>query len=223
MKEILLVEDEKDFARFLELELKYEGFVVSCAYDGKSGLRMALTKEWDLILLDVMLPGIDGIELCRMIRMRRQTPIIMITARDAITERIQGLKSGADDYLPKPFVIGEMLARMRALFRRLETVVPSHDCLSYRDITMDIERMTVYRAEQAIHLTKREFDILRLFLLKPGQVVTRDQLLDEIWGSEAEVENNTVDVYIRYVRKKLSPDGEQGYIQTVRNEGYILQ
>ncbi|MFC5649701.1 response regulator transcription factor [Paenibacillus solisilvae] len=223
MKEILLVEDEKPFARFIELELKYEGFVVSCAYDGKSGLRMALAKVWDLILLDVMLPGFDGFELCRMIRTRSQTPIIMITARDAVTDRIKGLESGADDYLPKPFAIGEMLARMRAVFRRLETVVPGHANLSYRDITMDVERMTVFRAEQAIHLTKKEFDILRLFLLNPGQVVTRDQLLDEIWGTEAKVENNTVDVYIGYVRKKLSPYGEQGYIQTVRSAGYILQ
>ncbi|MCZ8512182.1 response regulator transcription factor [Paenibacillus filicis] len=223
MKEILLVEDEKPFARFIELELNYEGFVVSCAYDGKTGLRMALAKEWDLILLDVTLPGFDGIELCKMIRMRSRTPIIMITARDTVEDRIQGLESGADDYLPKPFAIVEMLARMRALFRRLEASATKPVHLSYRDITMDVERMTVFRAQQEIHLTKREFDILRLFLLNPGQVLTRDQLLDEIWGTEAKVEINTVEVYISYVRKKLSSYGEQGYIQTVRSEGYMLQ
>lgn len=223
MKHILLVEDEKPFARFVELELQHEGYSVSCAYDGETGLQMAMAGPWDLILLDVMLPGIDGIDLCRMIRMHSGPPIIMITARDAVSDRIVGLDSGADDYIPKPFAIAELLARIRALLRRLNSEEPEHSELSYREITMDIETMTVLVGTRKIILTKREFDILKLFLEHPGEVVTRDRLLNEIWGFEATVGINIVDVYIRYLRSKLYPGREQGRIQTVRGEGYMLQ
>lgn len=224
MKDILLVEDEKPFARFVELELKHEGFAVTCAYDGESGLRLAIKRKWDLILLDVMLPGMDGTEVCKMLRMHRSsTPVIMITARDAVTDRILGLESGADDYLPKPFAVGELLARMRALFRRQEQSLEAEAPLVYRDIQMDVETMTVLQGDRRIDFTKREFDILRLFLRHPGEVITRDRLLDEIWGAETKVETNVVDVYISYVRSKLSPKGENSYIATVRGAGYKLR
>ncbi|MCZ8513768.1 response regulator transcription factor [Paenibacillus filicis] len=224
MKEILLVEDEKPFARFMELELKHEGFAVSCAYDGESGLKLAMEREWDLILLDVMLPGIDGTDVCRRIRTGQDlTPIIMITARDAVTDRILGLECGADDYLPKPFAIGELLARMRAMLRRSGQAAPAEAPLVYRDIRMDVESMTVHQGERLVDLTKREFDILRLFLQHAGEVVARDVLLDEIWGTETQVETNVVDVYISYLRSKLHPKGENSYIVTVRGTGYKLQ
>lgn len=219
----MLVEDEKQFARFVELELHHEGFDVALAYDGETGLRLALSREWSLILLDVMLPGIDGVDLCRMIRMESATPIIMITARDAIADRIRGLSCGADDYIPKPFAIEELLARMRAIFRRMERAESDVNVLTYGHIALDEDTMMVTAGEHKADLTKREFDILRLFLLQPGVVLTRDRILDEVWGEEAQVEANIVDVYIRYLRGKLHSEGESGCIRTVRGVGYMLQ
>ncbi|KIL40711.1 PhoB family transcriptional regulator [Gordoniibacillus kamchatkensis] len=223
MKEILLVEDEEQFARFIELELRHEGFSVSCAFDGESGLRLATSKQWSLILLDVMLPGIDGVDLCRMIRMTSQTPVIMITARDAITDRIRGLGSGADDYIPKPFAIGELLARMRAIFRRIERAEPDAAVLTYRDITLNEDTMTVRIGERKAELTKREFDIFKMFMRHPGEALSRDRILDEIWGANDQVEANIVDVYIRHIRLKLQHAGKTDCIHTVWGVGYCLQ
>lgn len=223
MKNILLIEDERQFARFVELELVHEGFNVICAYDGDSGLRLALAQEWSLILLDVMLPGIGGVDLCRMIRSRRRTPIIMITARDAVEDRIRGLSSGADDYVPKPFAIKELLARMKAIFRRTDNMEPKPSLLEYRNITLNAGSMAVTAGDRTVQLTKREFDILELLMRQPGEVLTRDRILDKLWGVESEVETNIVDVYIRSLRNKLNPDGEPGFIRTIRGAGYMLE
>lgn len=223
MKNILLIEDERQFARFVELELVHEGFNVICAYDGDSGLRLALAQEWSLILLDVMLPGVGGVDLCRMIRSRRRTPIIMITARDAVEDRIRGLSSGADDYVPKPFAIKELLARMKAIFRRTDNMEPKPSLLEYRNITLNAGSMAVTAGDRTVQLTKREFDILELLMRQPGEVLTRDRILDKLWGVESEVETNIVDVYIRSLRNKLNPDGEPGFIRTIRGAGYMLE
>jgi DNA-binding response OmpR family regulator len=223
MRDILLIEDERQFARFVELELLHEGFNATCAYDGESGLRLALAQEWDLILLDVMLPGIGGIDLCRMIKMRSRTPVIMITARDAVEDRVQGLSSGADDYVPKPFAMKELLARMRAIFRRTDQQEQPSGVMTYRNIVLNKNAMTVAVGEREIELSKREFDLLELLILRQGEVLSRDRILDELWGVESEVEANIVDVYIGYLRQKLRSDGEHGIIRTVRGAGYMLE
>lgn len=221
MKQILLVEDEKQLARFIELELQHEGYAVTCANDGETGLQMAVTRKWDMILLDVMLPVINGMELCGRLQSLNPPPILMITARDAVSDRVLGLESGADDYISKPFAMAELLARMRAIFRRTEGSVDER--FYYRDIEMDPSTMAVTVGDRDVRLTKREFDILKLFLEHPDEVITRDFILDKIWGPEAMVEPNIVDVYIRYLRSKISPRGEQSYIATVRGLGYKLQ
>jgi DNA-binding response OmpR family regulator len=224
MKKVLVIEDEKNLARFLELELQHEGFDVSVAYDGRDGLDLALQSEWDLILLDLMLPGLNGIEICRRIRNVSHTFIIMITARDTVMDRVAGLDSGADDYIPKPFAIEELLARIRALFRRAKE--PSQgltDVLRVRDLMVDPDSRIVKRGEQAIQLTKREYELLIVFLENKNRVLTRDLLLEKIWGFDTMVETNVVDVYVRYLRNKVDVPGEESLIQTIRGTGYVMR
>ncbi|WP_337034239.1 response regulator transcription factor [Paenibacillus illinoisensis] len=224
MKRILIIEDEKSLVRFIQLELEHENFFVKVAYDGKSGLHVALTEEWDLILLDLMLPYIDGMEVCRRLREYKSTPVIMLTARDAINDRIQGLDSGADDYIAKPFDIDELFARIRAIFRRVELEErPVRSVLSIRDIAVDPDSRVVTRSGMTIELTKREFDLLIVFLKNPNMVQTRDMLLDQVWGYDSLVETKVVDVYVRYLRHKLDVPGEESIIQTVRGIGYVVR
>lgn len=223
MNRILLVEDEYNFARFVELELKHEGYVVGLAYDGNQGLIKALQEDWDLILLDLMLPGLDGFEVCRGIRKHKTTPIIMLTARDSIGDRVSGLDLGADDYIAKPFDIVELFARMRAIQRRVELQVKSSDVLTFKDIVLKQESRTVTKADESLSLTKREFDLLAVFMSNINRVLTRDVLLDNVWGYNSEAETNVVDVYVRYLRKKLGGTEEEGYIQTVRGAGYVMR
>lgn len=224
MKEILLVEDEKNLARFIELELQHEGFSVSAAYDGRSGLELAMQQHWDLILLDLMLPGLNGIEVCRRIRIAKETPIIMITARDSVLDRVSGLDIGADDYIPKPFAIEELLARMRAVMRRIEKSVPeTHTVLRFKDVTVDLESRIVKRGNEIIELTKREFDLLVMFMENINRVLTREMLLNLVWGYDSAVETNVVDVYVRYLRTKIDHPGEDSLIQTIRGAGYVMR
>ncbi|BCJ87777.1 response regulator transcription factor [Effusibacillus dendaii] len=223
MKNILVIEDEKNLARFIELELQHEGFVVTLSYEGRDGLQKALNGQWDLILLDLMLPGLNGLEICRRVRSVKDTPIIMLTARDSVMDRVSGLDSGADDYIPKPFAIEELLARMRSLSRRIEK--PSHTAsfLQMKDLIVDLESHSVKRGDTPIELTKREYDLLVTFLKNINRVLTREILLDLVWGYESVVETNIVDVYVRYLRNKIDRPGEDSLIQTIRGAGYVMK
>ncbi|MCY9661639.1 response regulator transcription factor [Paenibacillus chondroitinus] len=224
MKRILLIEDEKNLVRFIQLELEHELFEVQAAYDGKTGLELALQEEWDLILLDLMLPGLHGIEVCRRIRAAKKTPILMLTARDSVVDRVSGLDSGADDYMPKPFAIEELLARIRAIFRRTELERnDTHEKLSFQNITVDVDARIVYKDQQIVPLTKREFDLLVMFMKNHNLVLTRDMLLDQVWGYDSLVETNVVDVYVRYLRNKLGYNGETNLIHTIRGIGYVMR
>ncbi|WP_433614619.1 response regulator transcription factor [Paenibacillus cellulositrophicus] len=224
MKRILIIEDEKSLVRFIQLELEHEQFFVKAAYDGSSGLQLALAEEWDMILLDIMLPHLDGVEVCRRLRNAKSTPVIMLTARDGLEDRVQGLDSGADDYIAKPFDIEELLARMRAIFRRIELQDQSNRAfLTFRDITVDLDARVATRGGTPIELTKREFDLLAVFMKHPNLVQTRDMLLDLVWGYDSQVETNVVDVYVRYLRNKLDSAGEESVIQTVRGMGYVMR
>ncbi|MCY9697745.1 response regulator transcription factor [Paenibacillus alginolyticus] len=224
MKRILLIEDEKNLVRFIQLELEHEAFEVQTAYDGKTGLELALQDHWDLILLDIMLPELNGIEVCRRIRAAKKTPILMLTARDSVVDRVSGLDSGADDYMPKPFAIEELLARIRAIFRRIELDGNDpHAMLSFQNIQIDMDARMVYKDKQIVELTKREFDLLVMFMKNRNLVLTRDMLLDHVWGYDSLVETNVVDVYVRYLRNKLDQAGENSCIQTVRGIGYVMR
>ncbi|MCZ6944723.1 response regulator transcription factor [Bacillus mycoides] len=224
MQHILIIEDEESLADFLELELKYEGYKVDIQLDGRKGLEAALEKNYDLILLDLMLPGLNGLEVCRRLRATKSTPIIMLTARDSIMDRVTGLDSGADDYLPKPFAIEELLARMRVIFRREENTEQKHaSFLSFKDLQLQIESRTITKGNEEIELTNKEFELLLMFMKNINRVLTRDILLDQVWGYDAMVETNIVDVYVRYLRNKLHSVDKEEYIQTVRGAGYIMK
>ncbi|QUG84311.1 response regulator transcription factor [Bacillus nitratireducens] len=224
MQQILIIEDEESLADFLELELKYEGYKVDIQFDGRKGLDAALEKNYDLILLDLMLPGLNGLEVCRRLRATKKTPIIMLTARDSIMDRVTGLDSGADDYLPKPFAIEELLARMRVIFRREENTEQKHaSFLTFKDLQLQIESRTITKGNEEIELTNKEFELLLMFMKNINRVLTRDILLDQVWGYDAMVETNIVDVYVRYLRNKLHSVDKEEYIQTVRGAGYIMK
>ncbi|MDW3036680.1 MULTISPECIES: response regulator transcription factor [Bacillus cereus group] len=224
MQHILIIEDEESLADFLELELKYEGYKVDIQFDGRKGLEAALETNYDLILLDLMLPGLNGIEVCRRLRATKNTPIIMLTARDSIMDRVTGLDSGADDYLPKPFAIEELLARMRVIFRREEHIENKHvSSLTFKDLQLQIESRTITKGNEEIELTNKEFELLLMFMKNINRVLTRDVLLDQVWGYDAMVETNIVDVYVRYLRNKLHSVDKEEYIQTVRGAGYIMK
>ncbi|MEK3881951.1 response regulator transcription factor [Paenibacillus sp. PL2-23] len=223
MKRILLIEDETNFAKFIEMELAHEGFSVTVAGDGKSGLMFALSGHWDLILLDLMLPGMDGFEVCREIRKAKQTPMIMITARDSVSDRVSGLDGGADDYLPKPFAIEELLARIRVIFRRLQDKQEPSAVLESDGLVMELESRIVTRHHERIELTKREFALLETFLKNVNRVLSRETLLNTVWGYEAIVDANVVDVYVRYLRHKIDDPDKPSRIEAVRGIGYVMR
>ncbi|PGZ96151.1 DNA-binding response regulator [Bacillus pseudomycoides] len=224
MQRILIIEDEESLAEFLELELKYEGYAVDAVYDGRKGLETALHYDYDIILLDLMLPGLNGIEVCRRLRATKETPIIMLTARDSIMDRVTGLDSGADDYLPKPFAIEELLARMRVILRRNQKEEHKNKLLlRFKDLELDVESRTLHKTEEIIELTNKEFELLMMFMKNINRVLTRDMLLEQVWGYNAVVETNVVDVYVRYLRNKLNSQDKETYIQTVRGVGYVMR
>ncbi|KRM97777.1 response regulator transcription factor [Loigolactobacillus rennini] len=227
MSKVLIIEDEKNLARFVELELKHEGYETVVHYNGRTGLDAALANDWDAILLDLMLPELNGLEVCRRIRQVKNTPIIMMTARDSVIDRVSGLDHGADDYIVKPFAIEELLARLRALLRRIDIEGEQNNAkqttVSYRDLTIEKENRVVKRGSDTIDLTKREYELLLTLMENVNVVLGRDVLLNKVWGYESEVETNVVDVYIRYLRNKIDRKGEESYIQTVRGTGYVMR
>lgn len=227
MSRILIVEDEENLARFVELELKHEGYETQVVYDGREALEIALNEEWDAILLDLMLPGLNGLEVCRRIRQVKTTPIIMMTARDSVIDRVSGLDHGADDYIIKPFAIEELLARLRAVLRRVDLEGEGNankvTTVKYRDLTIEKENRVVRRADEVIELTKREYELLLTLMENINVVLAREDLLKKVWGYESKIETNVVDVYIRYLRNKIDRPGEDSYIQTVRGTGYVMR
>ena len=227
MSKILIIEDEENLAHFVELELKHEGYETYACESGRTGLEVALSEEWDAILLDLMLPDLNGLEVCRRVRQVKNTPIIMMTARDSVIDRVSGLDHGADDYVIKPFAIEELLARLRAVLRRvdLESEYNSskQTTVSYRDLVIEKENRVVRRGDELIELTKREYELLLTLMENVNVVLARDVLLKEVWGYESQIETNVVDVYIRYLRNKIDRPGEDSYIQTVRGTGYVMR
>lgn len=221
-KKILLVEDEKNIARFVELELIHEGYVVKVAFDGREGLDLALSEDFDALLLDVMLPSLNGIEICRRVRAQSQVPILLLTARDAVMDRVAGLDAGADDYLVKPFAIEELLARIRTILRRVTPQKNVVDNLTCRNIEIDVAAYEVFVEGEKLDLTKTEYDLLKLLVEHKNRVCTRELILTSVWGYETDIETNVVDVYIRHLRMKL-PGGMNDYIETVRGVGYVMR
>ncbi|NOX63422.1 MAG: response regulator transcription factor [Chloroflexi bacterium] len=222
MIKILIIEDDPSIGKLLRRSLLLEGYDVEMALNGFEGLKAFSAHRPDLVILDLMLPGIDGIEVCRRIREESDAPIIMLTARDAVDDRVLGLDSGADDYVTKPFDIDELLARVRAQLRRVESQ-PQKRVLKFADLTMDTAARSVFRGDREIELTAREFDLLELFMRHPNQVLTRSQIYEEIWNYDFGGESNIIEVYIRYLRTKLEAEGEPRLIHTKRGAGYILR
>jgi len=221
-KKILIIEDEKALARLLDLALTHEGYETKTEYDGDRGFADVSCYEPDLILLDLMLPGMDGIEVCRRVRQFSFVPILMLTARDETVDKVTGLDCGANDYMTKPFEMAELLARIRATLRAGENSAEKLEMLAVRDLWMDLRHHVVKRSETAISLTKREFDLLEYLMKNRGIVLTREQILERVWGLDYEGEANVVDVYIRYLRSKMDEPFEPKLIHTVRGFGYVL-
>ncbi|MGX7776252.1 response regulator transcription factor [Streptococcus pluranimalium] len=225
-KNILIIEDEKNLSRFVSLELQHEGYSVTIESNGRSGLETALDKDFDLILLDLMLPEMDGFEVTRRLQQEKSTYIIMMTARDSVMDIVSGLDRGADDYIIKPFAIEELLARVRAAFRRQEIEESKRHAsggASYRDLKLDPQNRSVVRGDETVPLTKREFDLLSALMSNMNRVMTREELLNLVWKYDEAVETNVVDVYIRYLRGKIDVSGKESYIQTVRGMGYVIR
>ena len=219
---ILIIEDDEDIAGFIELELIHEGYQVSIVSNGRQGLEMALIQPWNLILLDIMLPGMSGLEVCRRIRASSQVPIIMLTAKGEISDRVAGIDYGADDYLVKPFAIEELLARIRGLLRRM-AFSSGGNIIEVNDLMMNLDTREVIIANQPLYFTVREFELLRYLLENKNHVLTRETLLRGVWGYDFSGETNVVDVYISYIRTKLDEKSSQSHIQTVRGVGYVLR
>lgn len=224
MAKILIVEDEAKIARFLELELKHEGYEVELAGDGRLGLEKALKDNVDLIVLDIMLPGLSGIEVCRRVRVESQVPIIMLTAKDDVTDKVAGLDMGADDYMTKPFAIEELLARIRvALNRKKQTAQPQSETLQIGNLVLNIKSHSAFYNNDELILTKKEYELLEYLIRNKNVALTREQLLNNVWDYEYFGDTNVVDVYIRYLRQKIDEKYGIHLISTVRGLGYIIK
>lgn len=219
----MIVEDEEKLARFIELELCHEGYGVEKAFDGRSGLEMAESGRFDLILLDIMLPGMSGMELLRRLRRNSEVPVIMLTARDTVMDKVTGLDMGANDYITKPFEIEELLARIRVALRKNMRRSEEGETLSSGLLTLDSARHSVTYGDTAVELTNREFDLLKELMRNKGIVLSRDHLLDKVWGYGYAGETNIVDVYIRYLRSKIDDEFNVKLIHTVRGVGYVFR
>ncbi|MDD9149035.1 MULTISPECIES: response regulator transcription factor [unclassified Sporolactobacillus] len=226
-RHILLVDDEKSVVSFVSTELSFENYQVEEAFDGEQALEMFFSKEekWDLVLLDWMLPKLNGLEVCRRIRKKSLVPIIIMTARDYVGDKVAGLDGGADDYITKPFEIEELLARVRVAIRRRNsyTAAPEHHIYKIEDLVLDIEKRTVKRGGETFNLTQHEFDLLAVLMKNEGKAMTREELLSKVWGFDYMGQTNIVDVYIRYLRRKIDQDRQVRLIQTIRGVGYTLR
>ena len=221
MKKILIIEDESSISDFVKLELEYEGYQVSIKEDGREGLKEALENDYDLIILDIMLPSMNGFEICRRLKREKNTPIIMLSAKDSVTDKVNGLQIGADDYIPKPFAIEELLARINAIFRRVDSL--DNHIVKFKDLVINRNSRTVSRNDKEINLTNKEYELVMILIDNKDKVVTRDELLEKIWGYEYEPETNVTDVYVRYLRSKLNNENKEEYIQTNRSVGSIMR
>jgi Response regulators consisting of a CheY-like receiver domain and a winged-helix DNA-binding domain len=224
---LLVIEDETSIARILQLELEHEGYSVGRAEDGRKGLEMALSGEWDLVLLDVMLPGLNGIEVLRRIRSSgSQIPVVLLTARDTVPDKVSGFETGANDYITKPFAMEELLARVRNLlriFQQKQAEGEKGDVLKAADLTIELRTRKVFRKEIAVELTPREFDLLVYLAEHKNEEKTREQILSDVWGYDFVGETNLVDVYIRYLRQKIDRGFRTKLIHTIRGVGYMLK
>jgi two-component system response regulator MprA len=218
---ILIIEDDEAILAFLKRGLTYDGYEVETAEDGQKGLAIARGNMPDLVILDIMLPGIDGIEVCRRLRAAGKVPILMLTAKDSVSDRVVGLDAGADDYLVKPFNLDELLARIRALLRR--TTTPKLKEYDFEDLKLDTGTRRAYRGERIIDLTAKEYELLELFMRHPRQVLTREMIYDDVWGYDFGGESNIIEVYVRYLRQKLEESEEGRLLHTVRGMGYVLR
>ena len=231
MAKILIIEDEKNLARFVQLELQHENYETVIENNGRKGLDEALNQNFDAILLDLMLPDLNGLEIARRVRQSKTTPIIMMTARDSVIDRVSGLDHGADDYIIKPFAIEELLARLCAVLRRVKiekevqsATVSKQQIVKFKDMTIETANRIVHRADgKVVDLTKREYNLLMTLIRNKNNVVSRDQLLNKIWGPESNIETNVVEVYVRYLRNKIDVPGKSSYIKTVRGTGYMVR
>jgi two-component system response regulator MprA len=222
MKErILIIEDDEQILKILRRSLVYEGYQVDTATDGESGLNLSRDNRPALVILDWMLPGMDGLEVCRRLRELSTQPVLMLTAKDTTEDRVQGLDAGADDYVVKPFELDELLARIRALLRR--TQVERAPILTFGDLTLDTSTRQATRKNRTIMLTAKEYDLLEMFMRHPRQVLTREIIFDRVWGYDFGGESNVLDVYIRYLRQKLESGGESRLLHTARSVGYVMR
>ncbi len=224
-KTILIVEDEWKIARFLQMELEHEGYSAVIEVNGRMALGRIIQEPYDLILLDLMLPGMNGMEICKRVREVTEVPIIMLTARDAVEDKVEGLDTGADDYITKPFAIEELLARIRSVFRKRSSADPTAATpeLQVKDLTLYPDSFEVKVAGQVVELTKREYELLEYLLLNKNIVVNREQILETVWGYSYLGDSKVVDVYIRHLRSKLDECFGQQYIRTVRGVGYVVK
>ncbi len=220
---ILIVEDEKEIAGYLRRGLAFEGYIAEVAYDGPNAITAARERPPDLVILDVMLPGMDGLEVCRRLRAGSEVPIIMLTARETVPDRVAGLESGADDYLVKPFAFEELLARIRALLRRHQSRAEGPVVLQVGPLEMNTASREVTISGRLVQLTAKEYELLELFMRHPNQVLTRDVIYDRVWGYDFGGESNIIEVYVRYLRQKLEEHDEERMLHTVRGAGYILR
>ena len=218
---ILIVEDDEAIVNFIRRGLTFDGYLVDTALDGQTGITLARENRPDLVILDWMLPGMDGLEVCRRLRQEGQIPILMLTARDSVSDRVEGLDAGADDYLVKPFSLDELEARIRALLRRTNT--RRQKIYKYLDLTLDTGTRQAMRGERQIPLTAKEYELLELFMSNPRHVLTRECIYDDVWGYDFGGESNIIEVYVRYLRQKLESKGESRLIHTVRGMGYVLR
>jgi two-component system response regulator MprA len=220
---ILIIDDDPRITALLRRALTFEGYKALVASNGTEGLNLALTGAPDLVVLDIMMPGLDGWEVCRRIRAEKDIPVLMLTARDEVADRVKGLDMGADDYLVKPFALEEFLARVRALLRRQRAGGEKPRVLYFADLTLDTGAREVYRGNREIRLTAREFELLLYFMEHPRQVLNRDMLMERVWGYDYSGESNVLEVYIGMIRQKMEEGGEKRLIHTVRGVGYVLR
>ena len=222
-QKILIIEDEIKIARFLELELSHEGYAVDQSHDGREGLQKALANVYDMIILDIMLPSMNGIEVLRKLRQVSDIPVIMLTAKDEVMDKVVGLDMGADDYMTKPFAIEELLARIRSGLKRKLVANTAGKNLSSGSLTLDIDKYSVAYGKDQLELTRREFDLLKYLLENKNIVLTRDRLLETVWDYDYSGDTNVVDVYIRYLRSKIDEKYDIKLIHTIRGVGYTIK